>query len=504
MENPTLFLIACSTFFAFGFFLAFRLSQFSKRQREGLLKNDISTLMDKVPSPFFVISNREIRYMNQAMKELTNYAESGITIPFDFYSYIPKEQLAEVSAWLDCVQHSESCGELKLKLNLQSKVALWLNLKGAAVVGPAGTSEILVSAFDISEIKKDELMQKRLGDLKDQIILLADSIENHDNIVPLLEKILDIALSKIKTSLFGSFLVLENNEYFEIAAYRGFPPEEIHGAHIPLTKSFAYVASGGNIQKTQIIDDIKELPDSGHNLLSFTGTTSWELRSTLTTPIFLGGELYGSINIDSKEVHAFTEEDAILMEFFRENVEKAIEKTERIIQLKTLSYYDALTGLYNRAYFDEAITEAIYQADRERLPFSVAVIDLDCLKNINDKFGHSSGDMLLKHFSDALKSALPSSSIICRYGGDEFTILFPGSNEAVGQNAMENLVLGLNSRPLRFGDNFIPVSLSFGVSEYDLDARTPISVLERADGKMYEMKWLHKKEALEATEAKKK
>ena len=503
-EMPGLLLIGYGILFGAGIYFASKLSLYDKSQLDAMVKRDISYLVDNVPSPFFIISNHEIVYMNQAMKTLTNYETSGISIPFDFYKYVPKETHKDVDAWVSGLRHMESGTELKLKLNMQSKAALWLSLH-ASILRSSDGSYILVSAFDITKIKKDELMQKRLGDLKDQIILLADTIQNHDSIVPLLEKILDIALSKISKSLFGSFLVLENNEYFRIAAYRGFPPEEIAGAHIPLVKSFAYLASGGNIKKTQIIDDISTLPhDSAENLLSFTGTLSWELRSTLTTPIFLNGKLYGSINIDSKEVNAFTEEDALLMEFFRENVEKAIETTEKMIQLKTMSYFDGLTGLYNRAYFDEAITEAIYQADQERLPFSVAVADLDCLKNINDEFGHTGGDMLLKHFSEALTKFLPQSSVICRYGGDEFTVLFPAMEEAAGLNAMECFVKNLKNYPLRFGDHHITVCLSYGVSEYDLGAHSPISVLEKADGKMYEMKWLHKKEILEATEANKK
>lgn len=481
-------------------FLGMKFMALGSDGKENMIKNDIFALMEKVPSPFLVISDRQIIFMNRSMKDLLDFERIDRALPMNFAHYISPEQLDKTESWLGKVRNSETNEELEVKLVSSSKNGLWLTLKGA-VIGAIPSSDVLISAFDISEMKKNELMQKRLGDLKDQVILLADSIQDHDSIIPLLEKILDISLSKISKSLFGSFLVLENNEYFRIAAYRGFPPEEIAGALIPLKQSFAYIASGGNIRKTLIIDDISKLPDIDTNLVSFTDSLTWTLRSTLSAPIFVNGKLYGSINIDSKEPNAFSEEDAILMEFFKENVEKAIERTEKMIDLKSKSYIDSLTGLYNRAYFDETLTETIYQSENELKNFCVAVMDLDYLKHVNDKFGHTGGDLLLRHFSALLRDLLPVDTIICRYGGDEFTLLLPDLDEKAATDLLTETARIIKAKQLRFGDSHVPIIFSFGVSEYALNGKNSTTLLESADSKMYEMKWLHKKSIIETTEA---
>lgn len=109
------------------------------------------------------------------------------------------------------------------------------------------------------------------------------------------------------------------------------------------------------------------------------------------------------------------------------------ERKQAEKQLRYMSTHDVLTGLYNRAYFEEEM-ERLCRS--RRFPVSVVMADLDDLKLVNDTLGHEAGDAMIRLAADTLTSAFRGDDVIARFGGDEFSVLLPGSNEAVVQGAV--------------------------------------------------------------------
>lgn len=148
-------------------------------------------------------------------------------------------------------------------------------------------------------------------------------------------------------------------------------------------------------------------------------------------------------------------------------------------RLRYLSTHDVLTGLHNRAFFEE---EAARMERERRYPLSVVVADVDGLKVANDRFGHASGDELLRKAAAVLRAAFRSEDLVARVGGDEFAVLLPGVDE---QAAAEALLRVRRQADSREGDvDGLPLSLSAGVATADESAGFA-GALTMADARMY-------------------
>ena len=110
-----------------------------------------------------------------------------------------------------------------------------------------------------------------------------------------------------------------------------------------------------------------------------------------------------------------------------------VNRNER---LRVLSTHDALTTLYNRAYFVERLKEELIRATRYRRPLAVALIDIDHFKSVNDRWGHAAGDAVLRSVSQLCRAELRRTDIVARYGGEEFALIFP---ETTGDDAVAKL-----------------------------------------------------------------
>ena len=101
---------------------------------------------------------------------------------------------------------------------------------------------------------------------------------------------------------------------------------------------------------------------------------------------------------------------------------------------------DWLTGLYNRRYFEETLTDHIESANRYGRELSLILFDIDDFKKINDTRGHEAGDEVLRQFADLLKTAARKADIVCRYGGDEFAVILPETGLSSAEKFVERVL----------------------------------------------------------------
>ena len=127
-----------------------------------------------------------------------------------------------------------------------------------------------------------------------------------------------------------------------------------------------------------------------------------------------------------------------LMEL-RVRLRSAIRMSDLIEMLGKLAHIDGLTGLWNRAHFDERWTASISENHRSERPLCIALFDLDHFKSLNDTYGHPAGDAALQGFAKLIKREIRASDIPCRYGGEEFALIMPGTTPEEGSIVCERI-----------------------------------------------------------------
>ena len=152
------------------------------------------------------------------------------------------------------------------------------------------------------------------------------------------------------------------------------------------------------------------------------------------------------------------------------------------------SRFDALTGLYNRAFFFTTMDQEIRRSDRMGRGFTLLMLDLDDLKPVNDTFGHQWGDRLLKAVADTIRSTVRFTDAAARYGGDEFVVLLPETDAAGGFVVAEKLRRDIAALTLRAAQRNVRSSVSVGLVTYPEDGGTLEQLIAAADVAMYESK----------------
>ena len=157
-------------------------------------------------------------------------------------------------------------------------------------------------------------------------------------------------------------------------------------------------------------------------------------------------------------------------------------------QLRERAEFDALTGLPNRALFNDRLSSAIERARRSGKTMALLFLDIDHLKGVNDSHGHGAGDELLRIAAKRLLAAVRSVDTVARLAGDEFTVILEGLAEPADAEAVAMKLVEAMRPPMRFGGSIVHVSASVGLALLEPGDSDPASLLRRADEALYEAK----------------
>lgn len=232
----------------------------------------------------------------------------------------------------------------------------------------------------------------------------------------------------------------------------------------------------------------KHLMENSAGLKSYEFLKNRDINSLICIPLNTKSRKYGLVLVEHKHGNAFDDDDVRLLKIIAQQVGIAMENAELYQKMQELASRDGLTGVYNRQYFQSRLDLEIKTAQKEDYPLSLAIFDIDHFKRFNDTFGHLFGDKVLKEIIDDVASSLRKNDVIARFGGEEFTILFPhtGLNEAYEKvDLLRKMIAGHI-----ITDNLVSASVtaSFGVSCFSECALSGSELLRTADDALYEAK----------------
>lgn len=314
----------------------------------------------------------------------------------------------------------------------------------------------------IDKIRSQNKTINRKNDILSNLVKLEVKMQGEKNIERVLEYFIDLFLPLYQSE---SVVLIVNDiragsVWFSL--YRGISDEKVN----ILTQAY-FSRDIHTINPNGIPEEILPWPDTCQ--INLIGRTD---------------KLVGMVFIEGKGA----EDGAEIIELFKDPLSAYIHNVLLVKLLEERADTDSLTGLYNRRYLKNAMEQEKINFEKYKIDYSVAVIDINGLKNVNDKYGHEAGDKMIIAVAQSLKNSTRESDIVARTGGDEFVVLLTNTDEDGAQKYMAKL----NNRVFR--DLFIEiddiqkfqVTVSAGISASD--TCLPDEMLSKADKFMYDNK----------------
>jgi len=208
-------------------------------------------------------------------------------------------------------------------------------------------------------------------------------------------------------------------------------------------------------------------------------------KSEMAVPLLYKNECVGVVYVGEQKSHKFNKEDLNLLTTIANQAAFSITNAQLYEQTLNMAVTDGLTGLFTHRTFQEKLTEEVENARNFKSKISMVMVDTDHFKEYNDTYGHPDGDVLLKEICKLLQSYVRDTDIVCRYGGDEFSLILSGAGKEsaikTAERIREAIQLRLNTREVK-------ITASIGVASFPDDATNKKDLIAKADESLYKAK----------------
>ncbi len=440
---------------------------------KSLLSNDLSffeSLMEALPNPIFYKDSKGLyKFCNTAFLEYIGMDKENI-INKNVFDVSPKP-LADIydKADLELMkQKGHQVYESKVKYadgsyhDVIFSKAAHIN-KSGEVLGLVGVMQ------DITEKKLAEKKERIVQSIRDIFWKLNQMIMKFENEVTFFNKILR-ELSPIMPDI-DEFIVLkyDNSDNLSVLTSTGYIESEASLLDAKFKVLFSEKENRVGFSKPYIINNIRNS----------------KVKSSLVIPLYFNSELRWFIFLDSNHNQAFSDLYLIAARFIQEELPIFYHIFDLTRATLRLSRYDSLTQLINRGYFDAVLTDKIAIAEQSNISITLIIFDLDHLKKINDHFGHHSGDLYLKSFSEMLTQNFDMPDAIARIGGDEFACLISVLDKNQIEAQIEKFRQVFESNEFDSDGCKFRGSFSYGLATFPIDTRSKSDLVRLADKRMY-------------------
>ncbi|MFZ7945576.1 sensor domain-containing diguanylate cyclase [Neobacillus sp. 19] len=225
-----------------------------------------------------------------------------------------------------------------------------------------------------------------------------------------------------------------------------------------------------------------------------TNTIPNDVESILGVPIVRSNKLIGVLLLASKKKRAYEKSQLMIIDILCSHFAVAIENANNFEQTKRQSERCALTGLYNYRYFENLLTEEFEKLTRfHRQMLSLVILDIDHFKQINDRYGHQSGNEILRELADRLRKLVGDRGTVARYGGEEFVVLLPDLSKEEAYKMAEQIRQMISNWPFTLQQTMdldkpqqkVMITASIGIATAPEDAEDSLALIRHADRALY-------------------
>jgi len=276
------------------------------------------------------------------------------------------------------------------------------------------------------------------------------------------------------------YLWHEDEQILAPAAIRSPFAEQLRKMYFPLGEGIVGIAA--KTGKPQIVFDSKK----EQHLRVMPGINQF-LRSLLVVPLLVDNKIIGVVTIGKKEPNAFGPKQMQILSILGGQAAVAMANSLLYKKIEKLAITDGLTKVYNHRQFYKRAEEEMERTRRYGGVFSIIMLDLDFFKKFNDQFGHKAGDLALGTVAQLLMDSTRNIDVVCRYGGEEFTVILPETDSEGAKLVAERIRSTVENHYFTVAEEKPPVhiTVSIGLATYPHDAKNMDELVEYADQALY-------------------
>ncbi len=293
--------------------------------------------------------------------------------------------------------------------------------------------------------------------------------------------------SREATQIWHSIEEEKKNLYDLIDNYNRIKESKEKPKFMELVKSLSFPLNkkGGLIFDTLYKKDVVWAKGNARGLKNDPLVKSLNLGEFLIFSLWIKGKPAGVVVVDNYITKkSISDDDKRIFTMFMEQARGALENSQSFESTLTRSHTDPLTSLWNYGYFQYRLDEEIAKSNTASLPLSLMMIDIDDFKRFNDTYGHIQGDEALKKISEVFRENCRKIDILCRYGGEEFSLILPANNKKEAALLGERIRKSIEDKRI-LRSKF---TISIGIASYPEDSPDKKTLIKKADQALYKAK----------------
>jgi len=341
-----------------------------------------------------------------------------------------------------------------------------------------GVTENISLLKDIGVMDYLESVNRIINNYRSLLVRGLD-IFNHVDI----DEIMDATVYQISDHFLPSFLAflwkpLQTREDITVKAYKNYKPVNLS---LSIDSIMPFEAFFRQNPKPVKFDVLASLMNNEEIIKPYQ-----DIQTELVVPILGPFGLYGLILVGKKNLDEEYDNDELF--FLRQLMSFVSQGIKNHLHYEN-SLRDVKTGLYNHGFFLTRLTEEISRVKRNKYCSSIIVIDVDRFKNFNDSYGHLAGDKVLENLAQVIKKGVRNDDIPSRFGGEEFTVLLPRTDQPMAWNVAERLRINVGEMKVPWDTPLPQVTISLGIYTFDQNSGVDVNtIIRRADDALYTSK----------------